>query len=83
MRINIDSKVLQRIAVNDRLRRVLLRELQKTSVVLCKVVHYLLGDGWQVEDAVEQVCSPEGVKGGLGDGVALAADRGEPAAGGV
>lgn len=80
VRPRINGKVLQGIAVDDALGRVLLGQSQHGVVVISVVVYDVLAHGRDVQDAVQQVDSPDGVEGGSGDGVAQVADRVERAA---
>lgn len=72
--VNINGEVLKSITVDDALGRVGLGEFNGFSVVFGEVVDDAFADGRDVKDAVEEISGPEGVKLGLGDGVAETAD---------
>lgn len=78
--VNVNSEVLKSVAVDNALGRIGLGELESFSVVFGEVVDDALADGWDVEDAVQEISGPEGVELGLGDGVAETADGVEAAA---
>lgn len=78
--VNVNGEVLKSITVDDALGRVGLGKFNGFSVVFGEMVDDTLADGGDVKDAVEEISGPEGVKLGLGDGVAETADGVEAAA---
>ncbi len=75
VRPNIDSKVLESVAVLGALFGIFLRKCQHRFIVISMVINGVFVDGWHVQDAVQKIYRPDRVERRAGNGVAKVADR--------